>query len=545
MYRILIADDEGIVTDSLQFIIEKNFGDECRTAVAKNGRQAIELAESFQPDIAFLDIQMPGINGLKALDEIRALNPKVKTLILTAYDNFDYAKEALRLGAVDYLMKPVSRKIIVERLTGIMREIDQERQKRKDDLQIREKMEAVIPIIENGFIISLILQNEYEDSGEQYRNLLNLEENYGIILALEWGEWDEGGAMTNPVGSGVHAHRYYEKMTELIKVYFRACVSNIMGNKIICVIPSRESGMEYEERLRMIEKARSMVNSLKNAVGIDFKVGIGSVRPWEAMFESYQEALNALRHGKRKVTHIDDLIVRDNREKQRQAMEQVVLKAVAGGIEHDARQEATVFAGWLLKNKSCTFEDAKLQMMELFLLAVRMVQEQGSESPREKGGEAPREQETMSALFTARDGEELRQRFVTAMVELAQAVVIQKQESDGIITRAQEYIRQNFRHDLSLEEVAQSVGISPYYFSKLFREETGINFTEYLNGIRIETAKQLLSNSKLSIKQVCLDAGYSNPNYFSRIFKKWTGITPTEFRDELQQGTEGAGGGKA
>lgn len=151
----------------------------------------------------------------------------------------------------------------------------------------------------------------------------------------------------------------------------------------------------------------------------------------------------------------------------------------------------------------------------------------------------------MSALFTARDGEELRQRFVTAMVELAQAVVIQKQESDGIITRAQEYIRQNFRHDLSLEEVAQSVGISPYYFSKLFREETGINFTEYLNGIRIETAKQLLSNSKLSIKQVCLDAGYSNPNYFSRIFKKWTGITPTEFRDELQQGTEGAGGGKA
>ncbi len=527
MYRILIADDEGIVTDSLQFIIEKNFGSECRIAIAKNGRQAIELAESFQPDIAFLDIQMPGINGLKALEEIRALNPKVKTLILTAYDNFDYAKEALRLGAVDYLMKPVNKKIIVERLNGIMRGIDQERQKRRDDLQIREKMEAVIPIIENGFIISLIIQNEYEDSGEQYRKLLNLEENYGIIMALEWGEWNEGGSMTNPVGSGVHAHRYYEKMTELVKVYFKACVSNIMGNKIVCVIPSKEPKMEYEERLRMIEKARSMVTSLKNVVGIDFKAGVGSVRPWEAMFESYQEALNALRHGKRKVTHIDDLIVRDTREKQRQAMEQVVLKAVSGGMEHDARQEATVFAGWLLKNKNCTFEDAKLQMMELLLLASRVVQEQGSERPRE--------QETMSALFAAQDGEELRQRFVTAMVELAQAVVIQKQESDGIITKAQDYIRQNFQRDLPLEEVAQSAGISPYYFSKLFKEETGTNFSEYLTGIRIETAKQLLCNQKLSIKQVCLDSGYANPNYFSRIFKKWTGITPTEFRDGLQK----------
>ena len=84
---------------------------------------------------------------------------------------------------------------------------------------------------------------------------------------------------------------------------------------------------------------------------------------------------------------------------------------------------------------------------------------------------------------------------------------------------------------MALEEVAQAVNISPYYFSKLFKEETGVNFTEYLTGLRIETAKALLKNRELSIKQVCLDSGYANPNYFSRIFKKWTGITPTEFRD--------------
>ena len=143
MYKILIADDEGIVTDSLQFIIEKNFGSECRVVIAKNGRQAIEMAEQFQPDIALLDIQMPGINGLKAMEEICAQNPKVKTMVLTAYDNFDYAKEALRLGAIDYLMKPINKKLIVERLTSIMHDIDRERKKRSDDLQIREKMEAV------------------------------------------------------------------------------------------------------------------------------------------------------------------------------------------------------------------------------------------------------------------------------------------------------------------------------------------------------------------------------------------------------------------
>ncbi len=285
--------------------------------------------------------------------------------------------------------------------------------------------------------------------------------------------------------------------------------------------------MEYGDRIRMIEKATSLITSLKNVVGIDFKAGIGSVRPWESMFDSYQEALNALRHGKRKVTHIDDLIVTNYQEKQQQVMEQVVLKAVQGGMEHDARQEAAVFAGWVLKNKNCSFEDAKLQLMELLIFARRTVQAQGNECP--KG------QEIMEVLFNARDGEELRQRFVTAMVELARAVVIQNEEPDGIISKAQEYIQQNFQKDISLEEVAQSAGISPYYFSKLFKEETGVNFTEYLTKLRIETAKQLLSNQKLSIKQVCVDSGYANPNYFSRIFKKWTGITPTEFRDGLYE----------
>lgn len=523
MYKILLADDEGIVTDSLQFIIDKNFGGECECAVAKNGRQAIELAETFQPDMAFLDIQMPGINGLKAMEEICAQNPKVKILILTAYDNVDYAKEALRLGAVDYLTKPINKKVIVERLTGMMHTVDRERQKRRDDLLVKEKMEAVIPIIENGFIISLIIQNEYEDSGEQYRSLLNLEEDYGIIMALEWGNGRDGAGMGNPVGSGIRAHIHYDKMAALVKVYFKAVVGGIMGNKMICVIPSEEPQQEYAQRLQLIEKARGLVTSLKHAVGIDFKAGIGSVRPWEAMFGSYQESLNALRHGKRNVTHIDDLVVKDTREKQRQIMEQEVLKAVLRGVEHEVRKEATVFAGWELKNGELPLEDHRLQMAELLLLARRTVWDQG--------GESVKGQNAVAALLSATSEETLRHTFVEAMVELTQAVVIKNREPDGIITRSQEYMRQNFRRDIALEEVARTVGISPYYFSKLFKEETGMNYTEYLTKIRIETAKRLLSDRELSIKQVCVDSGYANPNYFSRIFKKWVGITPTEFRD--------------
>ena len=96
MYKIMLADDEGIVIDSLKFIIEKEFGDICTVEYAKTGRSVIELAESFRPDIAIMDIQMPGINGIDAMKEIRQTNTNTVFIVMSAYDKFDYAKEAFK-----------------------------------------------------------------------------------------------------------------------------------------------------------------------------------------------------------------------------------------------------------------------------------------------------------------------------------------------------------------------------------------------------------------------------------------------------------------
>ena len=124
MYRIMLADDEGIVTDSLTYIIEKNFKDRCEIETAKTGRGVIELAERFKPDIAFMDIQMPGINGIDAIREIKQTKPSVIFVILSAYDKFMYAKEAISLGVMEYLNKPVNHKVVVEVIEKAIRQID-------------------------------------------------------------------------------------------------------------------------------------------------------------------------------------------------------------------------------------------------------------------------------------------------------------------------------------------------------------------------------------------------------------------------------------
>ena len=105
-----------------------------------------------------------------------------------------------------------------------------------------------------------------------------------------------------------------------------------------------------------------------------------------------------------------------------------------------------------------------------------------------------------------------------------------RRESENVVSRAASYIREHYAEEITLDEVSRLVDISPYYFSKLFKQETGENFIEYLTYIRIEKAKEFLANPRCSIKEVCIMCGYSDPNYFSRIFKKYVGMTPSEYR---------------
>lgn len=139
MYRIMLADDEGIVLDSPEDDYRKAFSGECQIETAKTGRDVIELAETFRPDIAFMDIQMPGINGIEAIREIKKSSPSTEFIILSAYDKFDYAREAINLGVLEYVNKPFSARSITEVLGKAMKAVDSRKKKRSDDLRIRRR----------------------------------------------------------------------------------------------------------------------------------------------------------------------------------------------------------------------------------------------------------------------------------------------------------------------------------------------------------------------------------------------------------------------
>lgn len=108
-----------------------------------------------------------------------------------------------------------------------------------------------------------------------------------------------------------------------------------------------------------------------------------------------------------------------------------------------------------------------------------------------------------------------------------------EEKSSNVVEEAKEYIAGHYNKDVSLDDISRRVNISPYYFSKIFKEETGQNFIEYLTNVRIDKAKELLKDTNYTMKEICVMVGYQDPNYFSRSFKKNVGVTPTEYKEGI------------
>lgn len=532
MYKILLADDEGIVLDSLKFIITKNFGESCEIRTAKSGRQGIEIAQEFVPDIAFMDIQMPGIKGIDAIREIRTFNRRCQFIIMSAYDKFTFAQEAINLGVIEYLTKPASRSKIVEALEKAMAVIDKERASQSQNLMFREKLEAVIPIIENGFINLILFQDDPAPSLDHYCSLLNIPAQFGWIMAMEFGEDSENGALENPIGTTVQLQNHNLAFREILKEFFPSCIiGSIMAGNTAIFIPHEEKELPYEERIAIIETSRNMVRRLRRQIGLRFRTGIGNIWPLTEQSKSYEEAKKALRMDKSSVVHLQDLKMELEYEPDYpDELERQIFSSLQKGNTDDVLQTSSQFFDWMMENYSEYLQCIRTKILEFVMWAEREV--------FLKGG-IPYgflyRKDYLDTLLSCQTSEELRRWFLGKMGEAARNVnEIKEEKETTIIGKARQFIEQNFSRELSLEEVSRYVDISPYYFSKLFREEMNQTFVEYLTALRIEKAKRMLSvPSSVSVKEVCAAVGYSDPNYFSRIFKKITGQTPTEYRDQL------------
>lgn len=522
MYSLMVFDDEQIVIESVKHIVDNEFGNIHVTQTARSGREAIEKVRMERPDIILTDIRMPGINGLEAVKEIKKIHNNIKFVIMSVYEYFEFAQQAVELGACEYLTKPVNRARLVETLERITRELDEERRKFDQELETKEKLDKMLSVLEHSFIYSLLLSQE-ADIG-RYKELFDIQSETGYIFILTFGEKSHHGDGV-ALGDSVQYQRFYNFFRDCLIYKSKCIVGPVMLDRVVVYVAQNKED-EYSSRVEAITYIEGIVQKIEHKYNMRFKVGIGKIHNDRDILISYQEALKALNHTEgQRVIHIDDIAPNiSSAGFEMFADENRLIKAIEKG---DPQICLSILTDMFNKyNNIMGQEGVRNRLIEIVVVAHRLAIENGVENDKciEYSG-------YLSQLLGCKSQLEFEQMLIEKIGGIARRISRTKEKAIGyIVDKANKIINERFNQELTLDDISKELYISPQYFSRLYKQEMGVNFIEKLTAIRMENAKNLMKRGDLSIKEICYMSGYSDPNYFSRLFKKFEGVSPSNYQ---------------
>jgi len=535
MIKLMIVDDEQIVRDGIKFIIENNFKDQILIcAYAKSGREAIEKYEEHGPHIVLMDIQMPGINGIDAIEAIQEMNNKVKFVIVSAYEQFEYAKSAVQLGVKDYILKPINKKRLIEVVDNLVKHIIKERNVKQREIETQEKLEQILPVLEHGYIYSILMNDDYQKENIDYYSLLGITKEYGYVYVIELGDGSNPNTLENKIGSGVKNNYLYQTIRRAIKFKIKSIVGPLIVNRIIVLVFEDMPENEYSHRIKSIESAESIQMKLEEITDSKVYIGIGSCYRNHRLNLSYNEAIKALsKITDEKVLHIKDAVISIKEEKaytlrKIKSDEESISRKVEEGNFDKVDEMLKEFFAKLHRDYVDNITLVKNVVMELMVLVSTSAYRNGIYSDGDQSYNYLEDVYELSSFY------EMRNWCITKTLSVTDQIKREKKSKvSDVIAEAMTYIENNYSKDIRLKDIAEEVSISPQYFSKIFKEELGVNFIDYLTSVRMSIAKELLKSETKSIKEICYEIGYNDPNYFSRLFKKLEGKSPSEWEESI------------
>ena len=510
MKRIFVVDDERHAIDRIAQIVKRELSDEFEFAgSALSGRDAIEKAAVINPDIILMDVMMPGISGLDAIRELRKRGTSAAFIVVTAYERFDIAKEAVELGVLDYLLKPVAKDRLASSLRAAAGFLDRHGELEKREIEHRENEAQMRLFVEPAFLHGIMLGEQFGPGIERYRKALGIDDPLAVVVAV--AVLPPHGA-TDPDAETLLLH---EKFRATVRYKTRAFAGPLVAGHALVLLPLRDdgSGMAEAENLRLVVQQAHAEELAKGYL----RLGFGTPKTLERAGASWSEALGDLLGSRRSG---DSPWSADGGKPFEQD------QAFLDGLTDGSPERARFALDQLLEPYRDRLEillPERYRMASLFGAAYRKL--------------ARRELLEVGDVFEMMDFEDLRTAANGASFDLAARarfallmdIMKRTPRWSPLVSRAIAFVKENYGNQISLEQAAYAVGISPNRLSRLFCEETGKGFSDFLIEYRIEKAKELLQAVGASIKQVSMSCGYADPNYFSRLFKKVTGLTPTAF----------------
>ncbi|MEW6522318.1 MAG: response regulator [Bacillota bacterium] len=523
MRKVLLVDDEALQRLLLARTVQLHLGEELEILEAGNGAEAVESVLEQDVAVVIMDLNMPVLNGLEASRRILAARPEVKVIILTAYDEFRFAQEAVKLGAVDYLLKPVHPSELVAALRDALAAIIRDDARRQRELELRRQLETALPIIGMEYVSELISGQSLDMAAARDRaHFLGLAGIPSAVLSVGRTETLPGTEAERQLGRQQALEAVRELLPQGVALAAHAGGGSVA---VVVVVPDADParGRKY-----LLDLGTRLVQGMR-ARGFEVNAGTGRIsRHPPDLSGAYREAVRARSYcPPRQVLHVDDIEVDDDAETLPAEAVEELLRTIRLGDPERAQEVSESLQPGVVRLLSSGHTVAKLAVLQLLLAMVKA----GSDGGADKEAVDLHRARAVEAGLEAGDPAYAGELLTQGAQALAGSVKKNRNARNLLLVKkALRYLEREYARDITLEEIASVVHLSPYYFSHIFKDETGHTFVEKLTSIRIARAKQLLATTQLSVTAISRQVGYRDLNYFCRVFKKSEGVTPRRYR---------------
>lgn len=481
MLRVILADDEFLVR--LAFINTINWKERGFELVgtASNGVEAYEMILRERPDIVITDLTMPQMSGLELIERVKAEGIPCEFVVLSCHNEFDYVKQALKLGVFDYILK----------LSMDMNEL----------LEMLERLKK--KILEN---------RPNTGSGKE---------------PFTWQELGDTSFLVIVAGSETNDEEGQDKTRAQIMSFLEQMTASI-HEKSIFVYNNMPILLLWEQNTDVRHLLADTKEEIEKYLGIQAGFGVGEWVVGNAKIKkSFEEAVSAYKNrffkGEYEICFFEELHYADSSAVSFGETFPDVAERLRQGIGKEFREYVSEQIEKLKKEEKLEPDTSRMYLHEL-LVRIKM--------ELEKYGKNAALEEEYSDLYKQINEleylEDIRQDFVYFLDRVMERLEVS--EENEIVHAAKKYVREHLAEDLRVAWVSHSLGVSADYMSHLFKVETGIRFIDYVNHVRTEYACDRLRGTEDKIYEIGEESGFENTNYFIKVFKKYTGMTPSDFR---------------
>lgn len=543
MLKTFLAEDEIVVRENIKKMVPwEQYGFEL-VGEASDGEMALPLIKKLKPDLLITDIKMPFMDGLTLCKVVKKELPDIKIVILSGYDDFNYAKEAIGIGVEDYLLKPITKNAFLERLCEIRSRYEHEKSQREYYEQFHREMQEYEQNSSRDFFEGLI--SGTMDMGEMYERAdkLGLDivaEAYNILIfTLE----SENAAAGQSETYSEWEARAREKIEGLFADHSYAMLfrNNVFSYGVLV----------KEQKDNPGKNTRDCVESIREILS-DAPAG----QPWFIAAGELVERLSNMKHSyntaaqtyaRRYLYDGHILYYRDLKEEELakddgrylkkvdiNAMDPAIIQKFLGsGLKEETGNFVRDYFHAIGKEPMTSMVFRSYVILNVRFSVLSFLNRMGY------CASALEESDTEDAL--EQGGASMEAAMAYAEKILQKAIEIRDENSGNknrdILEHSIEYIKTHYMDEnMSLNAVAQVANISANHFSALFSQNIGQTFIEYLTGIRMEHAKELLRCTGKRASEIALEVGYKDSHYFSYLFKKTQGMTPSDYRKAKEEG---------